>query len=251
MHINYILYENILEKIMNDNFKNSLEQLRIMVAKNKDEDFLIESFDEFLESKCSNFKLHKNNTSNFNNKVYQKLYEYNSILSIIQRELIIEKVPVMELVNGICLRPDMAAYRHKDKTIFIADSYSQPDFCESLLVHELIHFFDFNNFPNVNRHEINLINNKIRNLVNFQIDANLFIKVYNEVKPINKGNYKQHVDIDLLNAIRIMYIQIFGTRLDRSLMYLLRHTNHELRAYIGQAKYCEEIGLFDPLTNLR
>ena len=33
---------------MNNNFKNSLEQLRIMVAKNKEEDYLIESFDEFL-----------------------------------------------------------------------------------------------------------------------------------------------------------------------------------------------------------
>jgi len=166
---------------------------------------------------------------------YDEVYEYNSILSIIQRELYIEKVPQNQIMIN------SASYRHKNKTIYIADTYTHPDFAESLLVHELIHFFDINGFKNVNRHEINLINDKIKNLVNFQIDANTFVNVYKEVIHINKNNYKQYTTYELLRNLQIMYGRGFG-----GLIYLLRYTNSEIRAYIGQAMYCEEIGLLGP-----
>ena len=169
-----------------------------------------------------------------NLKYIVTLFNSNRELTIIQRESIIQKKFLLEIIpchiwKQKGYKKDSGFYDKKTKTIYLTDNYSHHRMRESVFIHELIHFFDFNGFKNVNEFEIKLVNEKIKYIVDFQVNVEIFTLVFNKVIKYNFHFSKKFSELLRKNGY------------SRDSIFL--NQINEYRAYEGQSLYNSMTGI--------
>ena len=121
---------------------------------------------------------------------------------------------------------EVASFDINTNTITIAYNYIDINLTKLLFVHELIHFFDYNGFKNIYEYEVKLVNNKIKHLLNFQLNPFLFVKVYNNVIKLKWYNVPKDF---------APYLRKRGYSAKN-----IFHITNEYRAFIGHNYYCSQ-----------
>ena len=152
-----------------------------------------------------------------------KIFKRKDIITLIQNDLKIETVTIQKM-KELTGHIDAGYYNIVTNTIIISDSYSHPNMAESVFVHELIHFFDYNNIKNISSNDVNLVNDKIKYFVSFSIDPVLFSIIYNIVIKFNMFDVPKKFTQELRSR-------------GFSGKYLLYNLVEDFRAYEGQKYY--------------
>ena len=102
------------------------------------------------------------------------------------------------------------------------------------IVHEIIHFLDFNNVRYIYPSNIYNINRKLREAdINFNINTNVFLDIFDIVGGVDNRNYYNYL-MGLEDVVGRDYISIILRVISRN----VHKRPTELRAYIGAELYC-------------